>query len=159
MITARKSWLGLALTLLAGAEGLSTVAYRDPVGIPTLCFGYTRGVEMGDTATPEKCQQVLTDEAVAVGLQVSNAVTVPLTRGELAAYTLFTYNAGIGAFKGSTLLRKLNAGDHVAACNELPRWVYAHGVKLQGLIKRREKERQLCLSDLPSTNTGVADAR
>lgn len=67
MIAPRKSWLALALTLLAGAEGLSTVAYRDPVGIPTLCFGYTRGVEMGDTATPEQCQQVLTDEAV-VGL-------------------------------------------------------------------------------------------
>ena len=42
-------------------------------------------------------------------------------------------------------------GNYVAGCNQLLRWVYADGRKLQGLVKRREKERALCLADLKST--------
>jgi lysozyme len=71
----------------------------------------------------------------------------------VAAYTSFTYNVGVGAFEKSTLLRKLNGGDRVAACNELPRWVYARGVKLPGLVNRRREEQALCLSGLADANT------
>lgn len=59
-----KSWLGLAFTLLAGVEGLGTAAYRDPVGIPTICFGYTRGVETGDATAEPECQALLLSELV-----------------------------------------------------------------------------------------------
>ena len=48
--------LALAVALAAPAEGLRQVAYRDPVGIPTICFGSTRNVHMGDTATVEQCK-------------------------------------------------------------------------------------------------------
>nr|WP_276554179.1 lysozyme [Cupriavidus gilardii] len=76
---------------------------------------------------------------------VNSCVRVPLTDGQRTAFVSFTYNVGRGAFCGSTLVRKLNAGDYVGACNELPRWVYAKGVKLPGLVNRREQERALCL--------------
>lgn len=148
MIQHKKTWLAIALTAVAGFEGLRTEAYNDPVGIPTICFGYTAGVEIGDTATVDECKQLLTDEVISHGLAVSNAVTVDLSHEEQAAYTSFTYNVGAAAFQRSTLLRKLNSGDRVGACNELPRWVYAGGVRLPGLIKRREAERELCLSGI-----------
>lgn len=148
MIRRPKTWLAIATLLIGSAEGVRYNAYKDPVGIPTICFGYTHGVQMDDVATPEECKQLLTDETVSVGLKVSNHVKVTLSKEEQAAYTSFAYNVGSAAFARSTLLRKLNAGDRTGACNELPRWIYAKGVKLPGLVKRREAERQLCLSGI-----------
>ncbi|MCP4597780.1 lysozyme [Neptuniibacter sp.] len=148
MIKRPKTWLAIALTAVAGFEGVRTTAYEDPVGIPTICFGYTHDVKMGDTATMEECETLLTDEVVGFGLQVNNSVVVPLSKQEQAAYTSFAYNVGMANFNKSTLLRKLNDGDRAGACNELPRWVYAKGVKLPGLVNRRESERSLCLSGI-----------
>jgi lysozyme len=151
----KKTWLAIALSAVAGFEGLRTTAYNDPVGIPTICFGYTHDVELGDRATPEQCQQLLTDEVVKYAHDVSNLSVVPLSHEEKAAYTSFAYNVGTGAFERSTLLKKLNAGDRRGACNELPRWVYAKGIKLPGLVKRRAAERELCLSGLNDENTQI----
>ncbi len=148
----RRTWLALAMTAVAGFEGLRTTAYLDPVGIPTICFGITAGVQLGDTKTVIECQALLTDGIVEYGLAVSNLTTVPLSHEEQAAYTSFTYNVGVHAFETSTLLRYLNAGDRAAACNQLPRWVYAKGMKLPGLVNRRTEERALCLSGLADTN-------
>lgn len=145
MISNRKTWLAIALTAIAGFEGIRTVAYRDPVGIPTICFGHTAGVQIGDTATPEQCRDLLTDEVVEFGFEISNLVKIPLSHEEQAAYTSFAYNVGIGAFSQSTLLRKLNSGDRLGACNELSRWIYSRGRVLPGLKNRRAEERELCL--------------
>lgn len=146
MLQRKKTWLAIALAIVPVFEGVRTTAYMDPVGIPTICFGSTAGVEMGDKVTIEECKELLTEEVVLHGLEVSNAVKVSLSHQEQAAYTSFAYNVGGSAFSKSTLLRKLNAGDRRGACNELSRWVYAKGIKLQGLVKRRAEERKLCLS-------------
>lgn len=140
--------LAAAVTLVATWEGRSLIAYADPVGIPTICEGYTHGVKMGDVATPEKCD-ALTRQEVAKALNVvDNSVSKPLPDGMRVAFSSFIYNVGPGAYQRSTLLKKLRAGDYVGACNELPRWAYAGGRKLRGLERRREAERQICLSSL-----------
>lgn len=140
--------LALAATagLIGGFEGVRHVAYLDPVGVPTACFGMTKGVQLGQVYTDAECEEHLMEQVVWFQRQVRARVDVPLNEGELAAYTSFAYNVGINAFETSTLRRKLNAGDRVGACNELSRWVYAKGVKLPGLVNRREVERQICLS-------------
>ena len=145
---AKRTMLALATTasLIAGFEGFRTVAYLDPVAVPTACFGMTKGVEIGQVFTEAECEEHLFEEVVHFQREVRQRVDVPLTQNQLAAFTSFTYNVGVGAFEQSTLRRKLNAGDYEGACNELPRWVYAKGVKLPGLVKRREAERELCLS-------------
>jgi lysozyme len=74
---------------------------------------------------------------------------VLLTPYEQAAFTSFVYNLGRGAFNRSTMLKLLNAGKIVAACNELPKWKYAGGVIVTGLSNRRETERQICLGIYP----------
>lgn len=140
--------LAAAITLVAAWEGRSLVAYLDPVSIPTICEGYTHGVRMGDTATPDRCDALTAQEVgKALGV-VDRSVPKPLPDPVRVALASFIYNVGPGAYQGSTLLRKLRAGDVRGACNELSRWVYAAGKKLRGLERRREAERQVCLSAL-----------
>lgn len=79
-------------------------------------------------------------------------VRVPLSTKEQAAYLSFTYNLGVKAFTNSTLLKKLNSGDRVGACNELLRWNKANGKALNGLTKRRQEENKLCLEGVNETN-------
>jgi len=135
------------MSVVAYFEGYRPVAYLDPVSIPTICYGHTATARIGQTKTQAECDELLKadlGEALeAVDRQLPNAP--PLTR---AAFGSFVYNVGAGAFNRSTLLRKARAGDWVGACNELPRWVYAGGRQLPGLVARRQAERELCLSGL-----------
>lgn len=136
--------LGTCLVLVGSFEGLRTVAYKDPVGIPTICYGSTAGVKMGQTATRAQCEELLGEELLEAHDAMAACVKVPLSPNERSAYTSFTYNVGGLAFCRSTLVRKLNAGDHRGACAELSRWNKARGIVLPGLTRRRAAERQLC---------------
>lgn len=137
--------VGAAVALVATWEGRSLAAYLDPVGIPTICDGYTHAVKMGDTATPQKCDELTSKEVSKALAVVDSSVPRKLPDGVRVALASFVYNVGAGAYAGSTLLRKLRAGDIVGACRELPRWVYASGRKLRGLVRRRNAEMQVCL--------------
>ena len=140
--------LTAAVTVIGIWEGRSLVAYMDPVGIPTICDGYTHGVKMGDVATPKQCDQLTRQEAAKALAVVDGSVDRQLPAGVRVALTSFVYNVGPGNYQRSTLLRKLRAGDYVGACNELPKWVYAGGRKLRGLERRRQAEKEICLSGL-----------
>lgn len=140
--------MAIAVASVSGFEGLRTVAYRDPVGIPTICFGETVGVNMGQIRTIEECKAMLADSLEIANKAVERCVRVPMSADRHAALVSFTYNIGGTAFCTSTLVRKLNAMDILGACNELPRWNKAKGIVLPGLVKRREQERQMCLKGL-----------
>jgi lysozyme len=58
----------------------------------------------------------------------------------LAAIVDFTFNLGAGRLQTSTLRRRVNQRDWVAAASELRRWVYGGGRVLPGLVTRREAE-------------------
>lgn len=142
---------GLAALICAfvgGYEGLRTKAYLDPVGIPTICYGFTHGVKLGQAKTPAECEGLLRQEVQAAIAGVQQCAKVPLSDGELGAYASFVYNAGGGAFCSSTLVRKLNAGDRRGACAQLSRWTYSRGEELPGLVRRRADERRMCESGL-----------
>ena len=142
-----------ALTLSAAAFG-GLVAYEGwcgsacipvPGDVPTLGFGTTDGVRMGDTITPQKAvQRALQDVAKFEGA-VKQCVKVPLHQHEYDSYIQFSYNVGSGAFCGSTLVRKLNAGDYSGACSELLRWDRFQGKPLRGLTLRRQSEYTKCM--------------
>ncbi len=134
----------IAASVVAYFEGRELVGYLDPVGIPTVCYGHTTTAALGQVKTDTECEALLAEDLgqalAAVDIQLPGLP--PATRAALGS---FVYNVGPGAFQRSTLVRKARAGDLVGACNELPRWVYAGGRKLNGLVRRREAERQLCL--------------
>lgn len=140
--------LAAALALVGGFEGLRTVAYRDPVGIPTICFGETLGVQMGDTATVAQCEDKLTRRILQLDDEVTACLGEAPQRGPRVAFVSLAYNIGADAFCRSTLARKYRAGDLEGACAEISRWTYARGIQLPGLVKRRAQERRICESAL-----------
>lgn len=151
--------LGLsAAAVMAGSgtvsyfEGKENKAYVDPVGIITICYGETKGIKKSDYKTDEECLESLASELVEHEKGMLKVVKVPLSTKEQAAYLSFTYNLGVKAFTNSTLLKKLNSGDRVGACNELLRWNKANGRVLNGLTKRRQEENKLCLEGVNETN-------
>ena len=146
--------LAVATALAIPAEGLRLAAYRDPAqGIPTICFGSTRGVEMGDTRTVAECKALLTKEMYeAVSGVESCRPGLPVR--VLAAFADLSYNVGEYAAcdsSKSTAARLLAAGRFDEACQQLPRWnrarVMGVSIPLPGLTKRREMERQVCLGE------------
>ena len=74
---------------------------------------------------------------------VSRYVKVPLNQNQFDALVDFAYNAGAQNFRTSTLLKLLNQGDYATVAGEFDKWVYGGGKKLNGLVKRRDLERQL----------------
>jgi lysozyme len=131
--------------LITDQEGIKYTPYLDPIGIPTVCAGVTGpDVVMGKTYTKQECDSLLYKHMQPAIKAVDSSVKVPLNDYQKASLYSFTYNVGVGAFKSSTLLRKLNQGDIPGACDQLKRWTYAGGKQWKGLITRREVERQLC---------------
>ena len=68
-----------------------------------------------------------------------------LNKHQEAACLSFIYNTGRGAFASSTMLKHLKQGNITAASNEFDKWVYANGVVMNGLVKRRSQEKRLML--------------
>ncbi len=137
----RTSESGLAL--IRQFEGLRLSAYRCPAGIATIGYGSTAGVQMGQTITSERAEELLREDVRQFEAAVSRLVKVPLTQGQFDALASFAFNLGAKSLEKSTLLRLLNAGDYSGAAAQFDRWVYASGKKLSGLVKRRAAERAL----------------
>ncbi|MCF0055506.1 lysozyme [Dyadobacter sp. CY356] len=137
--------LSFALPIVSYYEGLNLIAYLDPVGVPTICYGHTDGVKIGQTRSVAECDRLLNAELGQAISAVDRLVKVPMPDTRRAALGSFVYNAGIGAFAKSTLLKKLNSGDILGGCNEMLRWVWAGGKKLKGLERRRQAEVKLCI--------------
>lgn len=135
--------LALALPYDRIFEGLHLKPYFDPVPIKTVCYGETKVTK--SQYTKEECEIMMEERLKKEITFVQNSTPTKLNQYELAAFASFTYNVGEGNFKSSTLLKKLDAGDIVGACNQLSKWVYGGGKVLPGLVKRREAERELCL--------------
>lgn len=135
---------------VADHEALRLTAYPDPAtkGAPwSICYGHTGPeVHKGLTVTRVQCDKWLAQDLKVAETVVLRTAKVRMQQGELDAYTSFVYNVGAGNWNSSTLLRKLNKGDRKGACDELPRWVYANKIRMEGLARRRYAERATCLS-------------
>lgn len=136
------------VSLVGGFEGLRTVAYRDVVGVPTVCYGETKGVQMGDRRTPAQCKAMLAASLESYAAGIERCVTAPLPDERYVALVSFAYNVGTGAACGSSVVRLINAGLTRAGCDALLKWDKAAGIVFPGLTRRREAERALCLVGL-----------
>lgn len=128
------------LEKLMEMEGCRLAAYRDAAGVPTIGYGHTAGVRMGDRISQQQAKALLRQDAEAVMRQV-RALDVARTEAQLEALTSFAFNLGIARLRSSTLLKVIRQGGSKQAIQrEFKRWVYAGGRKLSGLVKRREWE-------------------
>ena len=135
-----------ALVGIAVHEGYREAAYRPvPGDVPTIGFGTTAGVQMGDRIEPvQALVRKLADVQQFEGA-LKRCVRIPLHQHEYDAFLSLAYNIGSGAFCSSTLVRKLNAGDYAGACAEILRWDRFQGQPLRGLTLRRQAEHRQCL--------------
>jgi lysozyme len=135
----------VALVGLAVHEGYREHAYLDIVGVPTIGYGTTENVKLGDRTDPVKAlERALSDMQKFEGA-IKQCVKVPLHQYEYDAYLSLSYNIGSGAFCRSTLVRLLNEGKYEQACDQILRWNKAGGKVVRGLAIRREKEWKQCL--------------
>ena len=141
--------LALSATTLVGIalhEGFEPKAYIPVAGdVPTIGFGTTDGVKMGDTITVERALVKLLQDANKFERAVKRCAPVPMHNYEFAAFVSLAYNIGEGAFCRSTLVKKLNAQDYDGACREILKWDRFKGKPLAGLTKRRQAEYQQCI--------------
>lgn len=136
------------LDLICQWEGLYLKAYQgaaDRPGLLTIGYGHTDAagppkVTAGMTITKQQAQDILRSDLAKVEAAVERLVKVPLNDNQHAVIVSFAFNVGAGALSGSTLLRKLNAGDYDAVPTELMKWVNANGKRVQGLVNRRSAE-------------------
>ena len=96
--------------------------------------------------TLEEARVLLDDDIRALLPTLEAVIHVPVNDNQFCALVSFVFNIGIGAFKRSSLLRKLNAGDHAAVPRELMRWTRGGGKVLAGLKRRREAEAKLWMT-------------
>lgn len=140
-----KAWVALAVVVVGTFEGLSLTAYPDVVGVPTICYGETKGVRLGDTKTKPQCDEMLSARLAEFNAGVNSCLSVDIPDSRRVAFVSLAYNIGTASFCKSTVVRRINAGDVAGSCDAILMWNKARGIVWPGLTKRRQKERELCL--------------
>ena len=138
------------IDLIGQFEGLRLNAYDDGVGVWTIGWGTTvypngQKVKKGDKITLEQAKQYKAHDLAKFEKAVNDAVKVPLNQNQFNALVSLAYNIGVSAFSYSTLVKSLNEGNYKAAADQFLVWVNAGGKRMQGLVNRRNKERELFL--------------
>ena len=129
------------------AEAFRSHAYRDAAGFWTI--GYGHKIVAGDNLSSSSV--ITEDYALALFAQdllrtadaVRSSLQRAVTQGQFDAMVSLAYNIGVSAFRNSTLLRLVNAGDLAGAATQFARWIYAGGQALAGLLTRRRQEAAL----------------
>lgn len=136
-----------AYSLIRQFEGLRLTAYKCPAGVWTIGYGHTSGVVPGMVITKEQAEEFLRCDIKAAEDTV-NAECPNLRQCQFDALVSFVFNVGGGNFCKSTLLKKVKTNpDDNSIMDEFLRWVYAKGVVLPGLQKRRLAEMRLYFSE------------
>lgn len=141
------------LDLIKEFEGFRSNPYKCSANVPTIGYGSTyyrngKKVTFNDKPiTEDEANSLLTYIANKdFGDKINNLVKVELNQNQFDALVSFCYNLGMGNFKTSTLLKKINLGDFKGAGEEFLKWDKANGKPLAGLTRRRQKEKELFLS-------------
>lgn len=129
-----------------GLEGREYIPYKDVPGILIVCDRHTsEHIIPGKTYTDKECDLLLDADLAKVRKSVDRLVAVQTNDYQRAALYSFAFNVGVTAFSHSTLLSKLNAGDHIGACYEFRRWIYADKKTGEGWLNS-EKLNVFCAS-------------
>lgn len=156
---ARVALAALSLSAAGFVGILTSEGYTDraviPVkgDVPTVGFGTTQGVRMGDTITPVQAVQRALRDAKEYEGAVKRCVSAPLTQAEYDLWVDFSYNVGPTAFCTSSAVRLLNQARYTDACDQILRWKFVKGYDCstpgnrvcQGLWTRRLEQHAKCM--------------
>lgn len=133
------------LHLVPSMEGTVYKTYKDLGGVLTYCTGATEDAVWGKTYTPAECKAQLDYDLARHADGISKCINLnALTVGQKVAFVDTAYNIGVGAFCGSSMARRTNAGDMLGACASLSLWVKVNGKTINGLVNRRKVTRAFC---------------
>jgi lysozyme len=153
------------LELIRRFEAFRAEWYTDSVGVWTIGYGatekHTPGLSRQSTPGPitkPEAERLLKRQLIQqYEPAVEEATSTALTANQFSALVSLCYNIGAANFRGSTLLRHLNAKRYQETADEFLRWKYADGEVLSGLVKRRKAERALFLEE-PAVAAGMEAA-
>jgi lysozyme len=139
--------LCLAAELIRRFEGLILYPYLCPAGRLTIGYGHVilPGEDLLRRGIDRAAADDLLQADIAWALAEARAVGVALTDYQAAALASLIYNIGAGAWRGSTIRRKVAAGDMAGAALEFARWNKGGGKVLAGLVERRAIEADVFL--------------
>lgn len=132
------------MTCLETLEECILRAYRDVGGVWTIGWGHTGPeVVQGLVWSRETAIHALQEDVMYAERDVNELVDVSLNQNQFDALIIFRFNIGEANFKNSTLVHLLNRGLSEQAAEQFDRWIYVKGVKSNGLVNRRARERKL----------------
>lgn len=157
--TTRSAIAALSLSAAALVGIVLKEGYTDeaiipvPGDVPTIGFGTTGGVRLGDKTTPPKALERAFQDIEHYEGALKQCVKVPLYQSEYDAYVGLAYNIGPTAFCHSTVVKRLNAKDYAGACEAILMWKKFRGFDCStpgnrvcsGLWKRRLEEHAKCV--------------
>ena len=150
----------LAVALIGAYEGLSEPAYLDIVGIPTICYGETKGVKLGDTKTKSECDAILVARIQEFNEELNQCIKTEVPDTFRISMVSLAYNNGAAAVCSSSIPRKIAVGDLVGACKTMLEFnkvcIKRDKVTkkclemkiIKGLDNRRKSEYTICVKDL-----------
>ena len=145
------------IALITEFEGFRSTAYQDVVGVWTIGYGFTKGVQLGDTMTKAQAKARLAAELGEYEEGVLSACTNPPNQNEFDALVCFAFNVGVGGMSKSSVIKAHNRGDHQAAARAFSLWVKAGGKVWPGLTRRRAAEAALYLTPMPDDVSDPAE--
>lgn len=135
---------GAGVALIKSYEKLVLHAYLPtPNDRPTIGYGHTRDVKMGDTCTEAEAVEFLRQDLHDAEGCINYHVQPELEQHQFDALVSLVFNIGCGAFKISTILALINAKRFDAAALQFPRWNKQNGKVLNGLTRRRMAEKYM----------------
>ena len=130
--------------LIQSFEKLRLEAYMPtPDDVPTIGWGRTKDVSMGDTCTQEEADAWFLEDVKWAEDCVNRAVTSTITQQEFDALVSLCFNIGCKAFSGSSVVKELNLANYDGAAKHFMDWVKQNHKELPGLVRRREAEVEL----------------
>lgn len=131
----------LGVDFIKSWEQFSPIMYLDQGGKPTIGYGHLVEApkSFGNPITEAEATTLLTSDLFHAEDAVSEVITA-LEQYQFDALTSLVFNIGVGAFKNSTLLKLVNAGNMEAAIQQFTRWSHVNGIESEGLLARRKAE-------------------
>lgn len=133
------------LSIIKEFEGLRLESYLCPAKVWTIGYGHTEHAKPNMVINEREAEEYLLLDVQWAEDAVNSLVKTVLTQNQFDALVSFVFNIGRPKFKRSTLLIYINANKMLEASKEFDKWVYAKGTLLNGLVRRRQNEKELFL--------------
>lgn len=137
------NWSSKAAPFVKPWEGLELVAKDDGFGNPTIGWGHTKGVKLGQKIDIPTAERLLDADLQDAALDLMTLVHVPLNDNQAAAMISLIFNVGAANLKHSHIIALINMSEFDRAAAEFVRWDHANGRVVKGLLRRREAEAEL----------------